>query len=531
MTEMTHVRHVVPSQPSPIQTRNLGGGTVRRKGKRLVDAFKDRDVLIGFTGALLIFLGSLTPAYLPANSPWWRFIDAVNLGSSIGSILGTITVLVGIGLLVLAWVHLRPGEVSVKNANPGAHRSKTLRVWAPAVLLIWSLPFLLAPPIFSHDAYSYAAQGWLLHNNIDPYYAGPGVLPGSFADQVSWVWRFTPAPYGPLSLRIACLLVEMVGFNPYWAAVAQRIPALLGVVLIVIFLPRLAAKVHISRAFTYWFVILNPLFLIDFVGGAHNDSLMMGLVVVGLWLGTISAIPGLPRRPWMRHCGWILGALMIGVAASVKQPALLAAPAVPLILFPWRRWRWHQSLISMIRILTACALALGSFAAVSIATDLNFGWFNAVDVPGRVTTVSPFTLLGQGLQIIINRFGLDPTGHMALTVARSIGWIIAAVAILWLAFSVGRRRPLAFVSLGYLVVAICSPALHSWYLLWGGVLVPFQRPKPTLVRAYFWGTILLLCYAGINLSWRNGSTGLGIVGFLGLCIQSIWYITKARHEK
>lgn len=73
---------------------------------------------------------------------------------------------------------------------------------------------MFAPPIFSHDAYSYAAQGWLVHNGINPYDAGPGVLPGSFADQVSWVWRDTPAPYGPLSLQLQHLVVELTGFRP-----------------------------------------------------------------------------------------------------------------------------------------------------------------------------------------------------------------------------------------------------------------------------------------------------------------------------
>ena len=64
-----------------------------------------------------------------------------------------------------------------------------LRPWA--VLGVWGLPFLLAPPIFSHDAYSYAAQGWLLENDISPYEGYPGLLPGAFADQVAQEWRYS----------------------------------------------------------------------------------------------------------------------------------------------------------------------------------------------------------------------------------------------------------------------------------------------------------------------------------------------------
>ena len=79
-----------------------------------------------------------------------------------------------------------------------------------------------------------AAQGWLLHNGLNPYETPVSVLPGAFADQVAWVWRYTPAPYGPLSLQISHLMVVLGGLNPYYSTLLMRIPALIGVVLIVV---------------------------------------------------------------------------------------------------------------------------------------------------------------------------------------------------------------------------------------------------------------------------------------------------------
>jgi alpha-1,6-mannosyltransferase len=83
--------------------------------------------------------------------------------------------MVGLFLLLDAWFRLRPKD-GASEADVYAYHH--VRHWA--ILLIWGAPFLLAPPIFSHDAYSYAAQGWLVHNNINPYEAGPAVLPGAF---------------------------------------------------------------------------------------------------------------------------------------------------------------------------------------------------------------------------------------------------------------------------------------------------------------------------------------------------------------
>src|SRR5450759_5715934 len=87
----------------------------------------------------------------------------------------------------------------------------------------------------------------MLVNDVNPYEAGPGVLPGAFADQVAWVWRFTPAPYGPLSLRLQELIVVASGLQPYLSAVLMRIPALIGVVLIVVPVSYTHLRAHETR--------------------------------------------------------------------------------------------------------------------------------------------------------------------------------------------------------------------------------------------------------------------------------------------
>ena len=72
-------------------------------------------------------------------------------------------------------------------------------------LLLWVLPLLLAPPMYSRDVYSYLAQSEIALLGLDPYRVGPATglgLDHVFTLSVPNMWRETPAPYGPLFLWI-----------------------------------------------------------------------------------------------------------------------------------------------------------------------------------------------------------------------------------------------------------------------------------------------------------------------------------------
>lgn len=469
--------------------------------RSLFQAIRLRWVQLGTFATFMILLGSLTPAYLPQNSPWWRYVRALHLDGLPGKLGGTLLVLAGLTLLTQAWLGMRESVY------------EGVKHWA--VLAWWSLPLVFGPPVFSHDAYSYAAQGWLIHNNLNPYEVGPGVLPGAFADQTPWVWRFTPTPYGPLSLVIQWGIVEATHLQPYLSAVFMRIPALMGVALIVAFIPRIAREMRVDVQFTAWFAMLNPILITDFVGGAHNDAHMTGLVVLAIWLA-------FRRR-------YLVGAALIGVAAAIKQPALLAAFAIAFIGRPvpdLRNWRIVRK--GMWRVLLSMGMAIGVFSGISWVLGYGFGWLNAVNVPGSVLTISPTTVVGQGIQIVLNRLGLDPSGHAALTGTRSVGLLALVVLVMTLALTVARTKPITFLSWSYLAVALMLPALHGWYMLWGGVLLPLTKPGPKVIRIAVWTSVLLLSYAAVNLSWRNGSTALGVATIALFMWQATHYHRRQR---
>jgi alpha-1,6-mannosyltransferase len=487
-----------------------------RCGPPLASAWRLGPVRRGCFGVLAIELGSFTPAYLPQSSPLWAPLRAAHLDGAPVRLIGTVVVLIGIWLLADGWFRLR--RTGLRPAEP----------WA--VLALWSLPVLFGPPIFSHDAYSYAAQGWMIHNGVNPYNGGPGVLPGAFADQVAWVWRYTPAPYGPLSLQISHALVDLSGFRPSLAAELMRVPALLGVALIVGCLPQLARRVGAESTWVVWFACLNPFLVIDYVGGAHNDALMMGLIVLALsvacqrpaWIRRLGPVP---RPAAVRAVGalnLVLAAGLIGVAAAVKQPAFLTALAVPLLGRCRPPRPTAGPLLRTIGLaLASLGLAVAAFAAVTAATGLGYGWLNALGVPGSVTTVSPTTLIGGLFQQLI-----DPGNRHIVVAVQSVGTVIAFVLVGLLFAVLGWRRPLRALALSYLAAAGLGPALHSWYVLWGALLLPLTAPRrmPALPRIAVAATVVLLSYAAILLAWRNGVWALGVAAALVL----IWFAVQ--HE-
>ena len=112
---------------------------IAREIAGVADAWRIPAVQRGTFAGLLILVGSLTPAFLPDINP---FVD-VPLGwlqTVPGRILATAVLMAGVLLMLDSWLRLRP---RAGRPQPTRH-----------ILWLWSLPLLLAPPLFSRDAYS-----------------------------------------------------------------------------------------------------------------------------------------------------------------------------------------------------------------------------------------------------------------------------------------------------------------------------------------------------------------------------------------
>ncbi|HEY3702684.1 MAG TPA: polyprenol phosphomannose-dependent alpha 1,6 mannosyltransferase MptB [Acidimicrobiales bacterium] len=407
--------------------------------------------------------------------------------------LGYLVAYTGLTILVATWLWV--GWAVRRGGGP----SRPDLQW---MLGGWSVPLLLGAPLYSRDVYSYVAQGRMAELGINPYLHGPLSLgDGPYLDAVSHVWRATPAPYGPLFVGIASVVTRVFP-GPLSAAFGMRLAVLPGVVLLAVFLPRLARQNGVPEQVALWLGVLNPLVLLHLVAGGHNDALMLGLVVVGLVLAG-------DDQP-------VAGIVVCTLAGAVKGPALLAVVYIAADLV-----RSREGWSARGRTAAFCAaLAASTLAVVTWLVGYGWGWLSAVGTPGRVrSALAPSWALGHALA----RLGLGSDG---VPVARWLCLVAAAVVMVELLRRRDRYGSLWSLAVSLLVLVVLGPVIQPWYLLWGLVLLAAAGPGRLLALAVWISVVLPY------MVQPNGSSAADIVLLVFLALTAVVGVlstTRAEH--
>ena len=136
--------------------------------------------------------------------------------------------------------------------------------------------------------------------------------------------------------------------------------------------------------------------------------------------------------------------------------------------------------------------------------------------------MAPFSLVGFGIQYVVNLVTGDPHGQVVWKSAQTLGLVLSAGLVSWLALRISRVRPVTFLAYAYLIFAAFGPAMHPWYLTWGGLLLPLTRPSSRVWRIAAALTSILLVYDAGNLAWRNDLVGLALAALAGGVIVLYW---------
>jgi hypothetical protein len=423
-----------------------------------------RPAVLGFIGLAAIAAGAAqpdSPFALKLPGSWFFGVPAgsAHQPSTSGLFLGLVAVYGGLLLLMRAWFSMTRTLATVPGVPVRA------LVW---VLVLWCIPMFVAPPLFSHDVYSYAAQGEMMSRHIDPYRYGPSVLGigAPFERLVDQIWVNAPAPYGPLFLQIDGFIVALTGHSELASIVLLRLLEFGGVVLMAIGVPILARSFGKDPAAAFSLAVLNPIVILHLVGGAHNDALMVGFLVLGL----AAACRGRP----------LVGIVLCTVGAAIKAPA--AAGAV-FIAWQWagRGVPWQQRIRPMLK---AGLLSLAVMVALSLAAGLGFGWVGNLATPGTVTSwLAPATGIGLLVTKLLHALGLAVAGHVVLSATRVISLLAAGVIGLWLLWNTERFGILQALGATLTLVVVLGPVVQPWYLSWGFVVlapVASARLRPWL---------------------------------------------------
>jgi alpha-1,6-mannosyltransferase len=435
-----------------------------------------RVVLIGFGGSALLALGSLGAGAPPVYDPVKRTPVIALLRDGIGERVALAFVYVGLAVLGMAWLHL--GR-SLRRGEAGTDTGHLLRTAA-----LWGAPLLVCVPLFSRDLYAYAAQAQIAHAGLDPYSVGPVSLPGPFLDEISGMWVDTPAPYGPLWLGLGRAVATVAGDRVVTTVLALRLLAVVGVLLTARYLPRLARAAGGDPRVAVWLGVANPLVLVHFVAGGHNDALMVGLVIAGLAV----AIEATDER------GVAAGVALCAAAVLVKAPAVIAIGFLV--------WVWSRHLRGRAVLVNACvrtgAVSLLTLAGITWVTGLGFGWINQLNASGAVITwVSVPTGLGMLTSIPLGINDIITSENPVIVAFRLGGQVITAVAVLTLWWRSRRTRAgwVTGTGLALLVVVFLGPVVQPWYVLWGlTILAATRLPRrawPWAAGGSFWLSMMI----------------------------------------
>ncbi|MFT3875534.1 MAG: polyprenol phosphomannose-dependent alpha 1,6 mannosyltransferase MptB [Propioniciclava sp.] len=451
----------------------------------------------GAAASALIAWGSAHAefAYHPSG---WLEPTVTAIGTVLVLPLDRVAIVAGTVMLSVLWwlLRVRPGVAPI--------------AWPGWLLVIWALPLLWAPPVLSGDAILYADSGWIENQGASVYAAGLGAAGGPFAASVDPLWQGSGVAYPALSLVVNQLVVALTGAHPYWSVVAMRLPAALGVGLIGLTLARIARHLNpgdpdaAGRA--HWWGLLNPLLLIHFLGGAHNDALMAGVSLLAIWVTVVAVERGRAHGAELgtRLALWLVAPALVGVAMALKQQAgltVLAVAGIPILTglartpLPARLWRLG------VRTAAVTAIAVASFVAISLGTGKGFGWIDWLTLMGAAGTPAPFALLGQHGGDLIAYLGADPAGFRTVVGLVSNAVLLGVLAWVVIRFS---DRPVAAVGWGSLAVAILGQSLHPWYVPWSLALLGLTPLVPRQHRWLAGFTIAFVCWNAFQTVMWHG---------------------------
>lgn len=495
-----------------------------RRSVRMVQGF-------GTVGSLMLAFGSLGAGAAPVLNPV-NTLPVLRLFARIPTVSLAVA-FIGMLMLIIGWLLLG------RFARPSRKRM-VCRGELHRTLLLWIAPLVVIPPVFTRDPYVYLGQSEVLTRGMDPYQFGPEVLGNDdpLVVGVANIWRDTPAPYGPLFLRVGSWITGFTGEHVSGGILLFRLLTLVGLGVIVWVLPRLADRFGVPPSTALWLGVANPLVLFHIVGGAHNDAIGIGLMLLGLEVG-LRRLPYRVRgdsppplvKGELRYI--VLGATIITVAAAVKVHAIVALGFFGVMIAR----RWYGGIKDLLK---AAALMLAVSAvvmtAVTYGVGLDYGWVNGLSTPTKLWNwIAPTSEIGQLGGVLGIALGLGNHTGGIISVLAVISYLVAGaitVKFLWDSLH-WRYRPMIGLGVSLGAVMLLHVAMQPWWLLWAiiplaasagtsrfrvvatGMTVvlsllvppngsPFDGRLYTLPQAYFAGGLVVLGALAL-LWWRAPS--------------------------
>jgi alpha-1,6-mannosyltransferase len=318
--------------------------------------------------------------------------------------------------------------------------------WAIALIaalhaIVFAGPILISTDVFSYIAY--ARMG--VEHGINPYLHGPVAISGDPVFQyVGHDWRHVATAYGPLYTLLTYPFAPLGVTGALWG---MKILAQLASIGTLALTWRCARKRDLDPVWAILVVGANPLYVIYGLGGAHNDLLMLLLMMAAVSL--------------------TLAGRDVAAGAVVVGGALVKATVAALLPF----------MILSRRRLTPILGALGALALGAVVAYLAFG-VHGLDVVAALNRDAAFVSTDSFAAEIAHLFGkpgVFPIDHDLLKAAL----VLIALHLMWRTW-----RGYDWVAASgwtLLAISVTSTWLLAWYILWPLPLAVVTRDRRLLV--------------------------------------------------
>jgi len=329
-----------------------------------------------------------------------------------------------------------------------------------ALVLVVDLLITLGPPLMSADVFGYIGYARLgTVHSLNPYLHGIGSAPGDVIVKYSR-WHHEVTPYGPLFTAFTYLLAPLGIVACLWAL---KLTALGSVLACSWLVWRLALTQGADQRRALVFFAFNPLLLAYALGGAHNDLLLMAVV-----LGGLLAVA-------LQRSG--ASAALMAAALGVKATAMMFVPFAFVAAPDKRRF---------------AAYGAGVLVLIAVFSLAAFGPGAAGAIAGQIVYQQKLVATGSiPMQLSLNS-GYD---HLAIgfrLIALAVPVFVFAAAMVY-AWRSGRW--LAGAGWTALAVVLSTAWLTPWYALWVVPVAAAAASKRLVVATGLLTAYLILDYS------------------------------------
>jgi Glycosyltransferase family 87 len=321
-----------------------------------------------------------------------------------------------------------------------------------AIILIGALHVIVfaGPILFSTDVFSYIAYARMgVEHGINPYLHGPiAIAHDPVYYYVGQDWKHVATAYGPLYTLLSYPLAPLGVKGALWG---MKLEALLASVGTLALIWRCARIRGLDPVKALLIVGANPLYILYGLGGAHNDLIMLLLMMAAV--------------------SFTFAGRDASAAAAVVAGALVKATVAVLLPFMILSKRSLKPLLGAV-----AALALGALIGYAA-----FG-IHGIDVVAALNRDAAFVSTDSFATEIAHLFGkpgVFPVDHTLLKAAL----VLIVLHLLWRTW-----RGYDWVAASgwtLLAISVTSTWLLAWYILWPLPLAVVARDRRLLVATLF----------------------------------------------